>query len=82
MKLFVVLFVMVAMILPVVSYSADYTIIDKGGNYRGYVSDDGDTVSRYDRHNMPVGWLDKDSGATFDGHNNFQGWVLDDNDDD
>jgi hypothetical protein len=29
---------------------------------------------------MPDGWLDKDSGATFDGHNNFQGWVLDDND--
>jgi hypothetical protein len=30
---------------------------------------------------MPDGWLDKNSGATFDGHNNFQGWVLDDNDD-
>ncbi len=63
-------------------YSADYTIIDKGGNYRGYISDDGDTVSRHDRNNMPDGWLDKDSRATFDGHNNFQGWVLDDNDDD
>jgi len=38
-------------------------------------------VSRYDRNNMPDGCLDKNSGATFDGHNNFQGWVLDDNDD-
>lgn len=82
MRLFVVLLLMAAMTFPIVCYSADHTIIDKGGNYRGYVSDDGDKLSRYDRDNMPDGWLDKDSGATFDAHNDFQGWVLDDNDDD
>ena len=82
MRLFIASLVVIAMILPVVSHSSDYIIIDKGGSYGGYISDDGDTVSRYDRHNKPDGWVDKDSGATFDGHNKFKGWILDNNDDD
>ena len=81
MRLFVASLVVIAMMLPVASYSEDYIIINKGGGYGGYISDDGNTVSRYDRNNMPDGWLDRDTGATFDGHNNFQGWVLDDDDD-
>lgn len=76
-----VLMVALMAFLVVPAMSADYTYIDKKGNYRGYV-DKGDTrIDFYGRDNMPRGWIDRSSGATYDRHNNFRGWIIDSDND-
>ena len=84
MRIFMLVVIVVAMIVPALSYGYDrsYNYFDKHGSYRGSVVDDGDHVDYYNRHNDPEGSYDRDSGATFDSHNNFKGWVEDSNDDD
>lgn len=55
---------------------AQYTHLDRHGNYKGYI-DKGDTrVDFYGKDNMMRGWIDRGSGATYDRHNNFRGWVI------
>ena len=63
-------------------FAKDYTILDKRGDYRGYVRDDSSSVTRYDRDNRQRDWVDKDSGAVFDRSNNPRGFILEDRDDD
>lgn len=66
--------IIICMAIP--AMSADYTHLDRHGNYRGYI-DKGDTrVDFYGRDNMPRGWIDRGSGATYDRHNNFRGWII------
>ena len=82
MRLFMALIIVAAMLLSVVVYAKDYEIFDKGANYRGYVRDDDSSVTRFGRDNRIRDWVDKDTGARFDGHNEFRGWILDTEDDD
>lgn len=66
--------IIICMAIP--AMSADYAHLDRHGNYRGYI-DKGDTrVDFYGRDNMPRGWIDRGSGATYDRHNNFRGWII------
>ena len=84
MRLFMALIIVVAMLLSVAVYAKDYDLIGKGGNYQGFIRDDGSTITRYDRHNNSRDWYDRDTGSRFDHNNNFQGWATDggDSDDD
>ena len=76
MKLIILVIGLIAF-LTVSGVPAEYTYINKNGSYRGYV-DKGDTrIDFYGRDNMPRGWIDRSSGATYDRHNNFKGWVID-----
>jgi hypothetical protein len=52
------------------------TFLDRHGNYNGYMTRDDNKIGFYNKHNMPSGWIDRSSGAMFDGHNNFKGWRI------
>lgn len=59
------------------AFAADYNFLDKNLNYKGYMHKGDTRIDFYDKHNMPSGWIDRSSGARYDGHNNFRGWVID-----
>ena len=86
MRLFLILLVMAAILLPVASYSAerDYLILDKRGNYVGSARSDGRTTDFYDKSGSPDGWISHDTGYVFDRSNRVKGTIIDfgnDNDD-
>lgn len=59
----------------------DYDRLDRHGNYKGYYRSSDTDITKYDRSNRQEGWLDRDTGATFDRNNNFRGWIMDNDDD-
>lgn len=71
-------FMSVALVICIVSAveANDYIRLDKQGNYKGYVDVSRDRIDTYDKNNMPSGWMDRSSGATYDGKNNFKGWII------
>lgn len=71
-----VLLLVCAVCLMTTSVMAQYTNLDRNGNYRGYI-DKGDTrIDFYGKDNMPRGWIDRSSGAVYDRNNNFGGWII------
>lgn len=58
------------------SLAAEYNFLDERGSYRGSVDVSRNRIDSYDRRNMPSGWIDRQSGATFDRNNNFRGWII------
>ncbi len=86
MRLFLILLVMAAILLPEVSCCAerDYVILDKRGNYAGSARSDGRTTDFYDKSGRPDGWISHDTGYVFDRNNRVKGTIHDfgdDNDD-
>ena len=85
MRVFMLLLMCVALVLPVLSYGAgdkDYNYFDRRGNYQGFARDNHRETSFYDNRGRSAGWVDKSTGATFDGHNKFQGFIIDNDNDD
>ena len=84
MRVFMLVLLCVALVLPVLSYGAgdkDYNYFDKRGNYQGFARDNDRETSFYNNHGRSTGTVYKDTGAVFDGHNKFQGFIIDtDND--
>jgi hypothetical protein len=78
-----VLAICLVFLLLGVACAKDYTVLDKNGQYRGFVRDLDRRIDTYDRSGRPDGWVDKDSGYTFDRNNNVRGsfYGTDDNDD-
>jgi hypothetical protein len=66
MRHFMVILVVVCMIFPGISYSADYLYLDKRGTVKGWATDDGDSVRFYDKIFNPRGLYDRDTNTTFD----------------
>lgn len=83
MRVFMFVVLCVALVIPVVSYAdRDYNYFDRRGNYQGFARDSDRETNFYNNRGRSEGWISKDTGATFDGHNKFQGFVIDtDNED-
>ena len=84
MKIFMFLLLCVALVIPICVYAADrdYNYFDKRGNYQGFARDNDRETSFYNNRGQSAGWIDKSTGATFDGHNKFQGFIIDNDNDD
>ena len=84
MKIFMFLLLCVALVIPILSYGTDrdYNYFDKRGNYQGFARDNDRETSFYSSKGRSEGWIDKSTGATFDGHNKFQGFIIDNDNDD
>lgn len=84
MRAFIFLLLCVALIVPVIGYSADrdYNYFDKRGNYQGFARDNDRETSFYNNRGQSAGTYYKDSGVMMDGHNRFQGFVIDNDNDD
>ncbi|MCX6003516.1 MAG: hypothetical protein NTX46_03700 [Chloroflexi bacterium] len=67
--------VILSMVFPAISFSADYLYLDKKGKVKGWATDDGDTVRFYDKSNKPNGWYDRDTNTTFDKNNKSTGTI-------
>ena len=79
MRLFLILFIMAAILLPQVSCCAerDYIILDKRGNYTGSAGSDGRTTDFYDKSGRSDGWISHDTGYIFDRQNRVRGTIYD-----
>jgi hypothetical protein len=83
MKVFMFLLMCVALVFPVMSYAdRDYNYFDKRGKYQGFARDSDRETSFYNSRGQNAGWIDKSTGATFDGHNRFRGFIIDNDNDD
>jgi hypothetical protein len=67
---------MVCVILPSISYGADYLYLDKRGKVKGW-ADDGDTVRFFDKSFNPRGFYDRDTNTSFDRNNRPTGTIYD-----
>ena len=53
----------------------DYYMIDKRGQYQGFIRDSNSDTTYFDRNNRVRDWRDKDSGSVYDGRNNMKGGI-------
>ena len=77
MKALIALLLGLWMLLPFTSYAQDRIFLDKQGRYQGFSRDDGNSVTFFDRQNMPDGWYDRNTNTIFDRRNNPVGNVYD-----